>query len=236
MNTNPVYVLINSPLVGGLTWRLVADQMQQQGQKVLLPTLKDIPDSSEPFWQQHAASVAQALSDIPENEPLILVAHSGAGPLLPVIRQGTANPIQAYVFVDAGIPRDGATRLDLMRSEDSEWAKQFEESLQRGERFPTWSSEDLRGIIPDEKLRNQLVAEIHSRGLDFFTEPIPAFAGWPDAPCVYILFSPPYARAEAQARQEGWKTYKLEAGHFQMLVDPQAVADIIIRAVDEMAY
>ena len=234
MNTNPVYVLIHSPLVGGLTWSLVAAQMRQQGQKVLLPMLKDVPDSAEPFWQQQAASVAQALSDIPENGPLILVAHSGAGPLLPVIRQGTANPVQAYVFVDAGIPRDGATRLDLMKFEDPEWAKQFEGSLQRGERFPTWSSEDLRGIVPDEKLRKQLVAEIHPRGLDFFTEPIPVFEGWPDAPCVYILFSLPYVRTEIQARQNGWKTHKLEAGHFHMLVDPEAVADIIVRSVNEL--
>ena len=234
MNTNPVYVLINSPLVGGLTWSLVADEMRQQGQKAVLPTLKDIPHSVEPFWKQHADSVAQALSYIPKNESLILVAHSGAGPLLPVIRQGTTNPIHAYVFVDAGIPRAGATRLDMMKLEDPEWSKQFEGSLQRGERFPTWSSEDLREIIPEEKLRKQLVAEIHSRGLDFFMELIPVFDRWPDAPCIYVLFSQPYARTEIQARQYGWKTYKLEAGHFHMLVDPKAVADIILRSVDEM--
>lgn len=234
MNVNPVYILIHSPLVGALAWSLVADQMRQQGQKVVIPTLKDVVDSAEPFWKQHANSVVQALSYIPKNEPLILVAHSGAGPLLPVIRQGTANPIHAYVFVDAGIPRDGATRLDMMKLEDPEWAKQFEGSLQRGERFPTWSSEDLREIIPEEKLRKQLVAEIHSRGLDFFTEPIPVFEGWPDAPCIYILFSPPYVKAEAQARQNGWKTHKLEAGHFHMLVDPEAVADIIVRSGNEL--
>jgi hypothetical protein len=153
---------------------------------------------------------------------------------LPVIRQGTANPIHAYVFVDAGIPRDGATRLDLMKLEDPAWAKQFEESLQRGDRFPAWSSEDLHEIIPDEPLRRGLVAEIHPRGLDFFTEPIPVFEGWPDAPCVYILFSPPYAKTAAQARQEGWKTHKIQAGHFHMLVDPEAVADIIVRPVNEI--
>lgn len=233
MNENPVYVLIHSPLVGGLTWSLVADQMRQQGQKVALPTLKDVPNSTEPFWKQHADSVAQALRYIPKNEPLILVAHSGAGPLLPIIRQGIANPIDAYVFVDAGIPHNGATRLDLMQSEDPEWANQFEQSLQRGEQFPTWSSEDLREIVPDENLRKQLVAELHPRGLNFFTEPIPVFDGWPDAPCVYILFSPPYVRTEIQARQNGWKTHRLEADHFHMLVDPEAVADIIVRSVNE---
>jgi len=233
MNGNHVYVLIHSPLVGGLTWALVAEQMRQRGQNVIVPILSDSTTSKESFWKQHAESVAQALSDVPQDVGLILVAHSGAGPLLPVIRQAVQNPIRAYAFVDAGIPRDGATRLDLMKSEDSEWAKQFEDSLKRGEYFPTWRSEDLREIVPDENWRQQLVAEIHPRGLDFFTEPIPVFQEWPDAPCIYILFSSPYRKAEIQARQRSWKTYKLDAGHFHMLVNAKAVADIIMKSVNE---
>src|SRR5574341_769770 len=105
MNRNPVYVLIHSPLVGGLTWALVADQMRQRGQTVVLPTLKEVPGSKEPFWKQHAQSVAQALLHVPQTQKVVLVAHSGAGPLLPAVRQYLANPIHAYVFVDAGIPR-----------------------------------------------------------------------------------------------------------------------------------
>jgi hypothetical protein len=143
-----------------------------------------------------------------------LVAHSGAGPLLSVIRQAIPNPVYAYVFVDAGIPENGATRLDLMQSEDSSWAKEFQDDLEAGGRFPNWNADDLREIIPDNDLHEQMVAEIGPRGLNFFTESIPVFAGWPDVPCIYILFSEPYRRSELQARQAGWRTYQLEAGHF----------------------
>ncbi len=233
MNGSSVYVLIHSPLVGELTWSLVAEQFRQRGQSVVIPLLSDSTASKEPFWRQHADSVSQALIDVPQDVGLILVAHSGAGPLLPVIRQSVPNPIQAYVLVDAGIPRDAATRLDLMKSEDSEWAGKFEEELKGGGRFPTWSSEDLREIVPDDRLRNQLVAEIRPRGLDFFTEQIPVFHDWPDAPCSYILFSPPYKTTELLARQNSWRIYKLEAGHFHMLVDARAVADIIMKSVNE---
>jgi hypothetical protein len=234
MNKNNVYVLIHSPLVGGLTWALVADQMRQSGLNVVVPLLLDSPDSTEPFWKQHAESVSQALASVPKDNSVTLVAHSGAGPLLPAIRQSILNPVNAYVFVDAGIPRDGATRLDLMKSEDPEWAEQFQEELARGEHFPNWSMEDLRDIIPDEALREQTVAEIRPRGLSFFTEPIPVFDSWPDAPCVYIQFSAPYERPAAQARQSGWRTYELEAGHFHMLVDPAAVTSMIVQAVDTL--
>jgi hypothetical protein len=78
------------------------------------------------------------------------------------------------------------------------------------------------------------LAEINPRALDFFTEPIPAFDGWPDAPCVYILFSEPYKSAATQARESGWRTYELKAGHFHMLVDPKAVADLIIQSVNKL--
>jgi len=234
MNQNHICVLIHSPLVGGLTWTLVANQMQKRGLEVLVPVLYDSLDSEKPYWKQHAESVSKALPDLPQDVSVILVAHSGAGPLLPVIRQSFTNPVHAYVFVDAGIPRDGATRLDLMKSEDPEWAAQFQEELERGELFPNWNVDDLKEVIPDESLRGQMVAEIHPRALDFFTEPIPVFVEWPDAPCIYIQFSAPYQRPAILARQSGWQACELDAGHFHMLVDPGAVTDLIINSMNSI--
>jgi hypothetical protein len=209
--------------------------MRQRSLEVIVPTLTESNHSKEPYWKQHADSVSQALAAIPGGTAVTLVAHSGAGPLLPVIRQSISNPVQAYVFVDAGIPRDGATRLDLMKSEDSNWAQEFQVYLEGGGRFPNWSNDNLREIVPDKNVREQLVAELCPRGLDFFTESIPVFDGWPDAPCVYILFSPPYQRALVQAREAGWPTYELDAGHFHMLVDAKAVTDMIVKAVNTIS-
>jgi hypothetical protein len=234
MNNNHVYILIHSPLVGELTWALVADQMRQRGLQVIVPLLNDSLDSKVPFWKQHAESASLALTHISKTTFVTLVAHSGAGPLLPAIRQLITNPVNAYVFVDAGIPRDGASRLDLMKSEDPEWAKQFQEELERGKHFPSWSSDDLREIIPDESLRGQLVTEIRPCGLDFFLESIPVFGGWPDAPCIYIRFSGPYMQPATYAQQAGWQTYELDAGHFHMLVDPITVTNLIVESVNKL--
>ena len=235
MNSSSLYVLVHSPLVGPLTWSLVAEQLRQRSLEVIVPALSDSPDSKEPFWKQHAVSVSQSLAKLPKDKSLILVAHSGAGPLLPVIRQSLANPVHAYVFVDAGIARDRATRLELMKSEDPEWAAQFQEYLEGGGLFPDWSFDDLQEVIPDELSRRQMVAEIRPRGLTFFTEPIPVFEGWPDAPCVYVKFSSPYEYSASQAQEAGWPTYELEAGHFHMLVDPIAVTDLIIDSVNKLS-
>lgn len=235
MNQPTIYVLIHSPLVGGLTWSLVAEQMRQRGLHAVVPEMNDSPNSSEPYWKQHVESIAASLADLDFETPLTFVAHSGAGPLIPAIRQAVANPVHAYVFVDAGIPQNGASRLELMKSEDSDWAQEFEDYLKGGGQFPNWTSADLSAILPDPNLRKQLVAELRPRKLDFFSEPLPVFDGWPDAPCAFILFSPPYQRAEVQAREMGWLTYNLEAGHFHMLVDAEAVTDLIVNAVHEIS-
>jgi hypothetical protein len=227
-----MYLLIHSPLVGPLTWSRVAVEMQARGLAVFVPVLEDSLSSKEPLWKQHAESVGRSLSPAFRDTPVVLVAHSGAGPLLPVIRESIPNPVRAYVFVDTGLPRDGATRLDLMKSEDPEWAGQFEADLARGAKFPDWTFDDLQELIPDETLRRQMVSEIRPRGVSFFTEPIPVFAGWPDVPCVYIRFSAPYDGAAAQAGAAGWPVDDLEAGHFHMLVSPVEVTNMIINSVN----
>jgi len=232
VNNQTTYVFIHSPLVGALTWEQVAQVIRQRGYTVVVPVLSDQPDSPAPFWKQHSESARQALMN--KSQPMTLVAHSGAGPLLPVIRQLLPNPVNAYVFVDAGIPRDGASRLDLMRDEAPEWAQEFHQELLQGAQFPTWSADDLREVIPDDDLRTRMAAEIQPRSLPFFTEPIPVFAGWPDAPCAYIKFSAPYDHSAEQARAAGWPVEELAAGHFHMLVDPSKVADVIVEAVHKL--
>jgi hypothetical protein len=222
-----MYVLIHSPLVGPLTWSLVAEEMRKRDLDVMIPRLQDTPGSEEPFWKQHAQSVAAALTQIPADMPVTLVAHSGAGPLLPAIRQEIPNPVRACVFVDASIPHNGKSRLDLMAAEDPAWAAEFRRELERGERFPAWNFDDLADVLPDEALRRQIVAELRPRGLDFFTEPIPVLDGWPDALCIYIQFTASYEEPAARARKLGWPTYKLEAGHFHMLFDVKTVTDMI---------
>lgn len=234
MYDDTVYVLIHSPLVGGLTWKLVAHQMYERGLNVVVPTLTDLAASGSPFWKQHVQSVSQALTHLPGNQPLTLVAHSGAGPLLPAIRQVLDNPVTAYVFVDAGIPRDSASRLDLMKWEDPEWAEQFQQGLVSGKRYPAWSVDDLREVIPDDALRRGMVIEIQPRSLPFFTEPIPVFAGWPDAPCAYLWFSASYEKDAAEAQQAGWPVRRMRAGHFHMLVDPVVVTDMIVEVAHEV--
>lgn len=236
MDENITYVLIHSPLVGPLTWQLVRDEMERRGLEAIVPALIDHPNSAQPYWQQHADSIAERVRQIPQDRSLVWVAHSGAGPLLPITRQSVVHAVGAYIFVDAGIPRNNASRLDLMRLEDPQWAEQFHQALLQGERFPTWNEADLREVIPEDAFRRKMVAEINPRALAFFTEPIPVFAGWPDAPCAYVKFSAPYDWDFGQAKQAGWLVHEMNTGHFHMLVDSASVTHVILDAVRELRH
>ncbi len=220
-----LFVLVHSPLVGPLTWKSTADALHRNGYEAIVPSLYDISDNASPYWQRHTAAVRQALSIVSSDQSVILVGHSGAGPLLPAIRQSIVQRVAAYVFVDAGLPTDNVSRLDSFESPEA--VAEFRQSAVDG-LLPTWTDSDLAEVIPDADMRRQFVAELHPMPLAVYEEPLPVFAGWPDAPCGYIRFSPVYDSALMEARQRGWPFRMFDAGHFHMLVEPNAVAIALI--------
>ncbi len=228
-------VLVHSPLVGPFSWSLVAQHLQAAGFDVLVPTLSDSGETPPPYWQQHAASVQRALVSIPPERPLVFVGHSGAGSLLPVLAQAAQHPVKAYLFVDAGLPHPGQSGLDEMEASVPEFAQELRQHLASGQRFPHWSDEDLSEDLPDERARQQMLAELQPRPLSFFEEVMPAVAGWPDAPCGYLLFTQGYRYFLEQAQRAGWPSRTFHAGHFHMLVDPVAVAAALVELMKQIA-
>ena len=220
----PAFVLVHSPLVGPLTWVPVAEELRRMGVSAIAPPLPDAREVGPPYWMRHAEAVAQAMKELPAGEPLILVGHSGAGMLLPAIREVSKRPVAGYIFVDAGVPHDGMSRLDFFEGEE---ANAFRERATGGF-IPTWSEDDLAEVIPDAEMRHRFVGELTPLPLAVYEEPLPVFEGWPDAPCGYLQFSPFYAPYAEQARREGWAYRRLEGGHFHMLVEPKAVANALV--------
>ncbi len=220
-------ILVHSPLVGPFTWSLVAKSLQADGFDVLVPVLIDSGETPPPYWQQHAVCMQQALVSIPPERPLVLVGHSGAGSLLPVLAQAAHRPVTAYLFVDAVLPHPGKTQLEEMPEE-------LRQLLAEGTHFPNWRDEDLKEVLPDGRARQQLLAEVQPRPLNFFEEVMPEVSGWPDAPGGYLLFTQGYRPYLEQAQRAGWPSRALSAGHFHLLVDPVAVAATLVELMKQI--
>jgi len=234
MSSAPLLVLVHSPLVGSLTWSLVAKELRRRGIEAVVPSLLDAEPNCGSYWSAHATAVATALRGAPPDRRVVLVAHSGAGPLLPALSQRPANAVACYLFVDAPLPgRDGQSRLDLFEVREAE---QFRAAVVDGLIPAVWRSDDsLRALgIEDARLRQRFAAEVPDVPLAVYEEPLPVLPDWPDAPCGYLLFSAPYEADARRAQVRGWAFRELPGGHFHMLVEPLAVADALLNLVHEL--
>jgi hypothetical protein len=223
-------VLLHSPLVDAGSWGALPAALGRAGAAVL--TVRVDGDTGPPYAAGYVGQAAAAtLAAATAPAPLVLTGHSGAGPLLPAVGaalRAAGRPAGGYLFLDAGLPRPGASRLDLLAEEDQAMAAGFRAELEAGRRFPDWSDRDLEPLVPDRRARAVLVASLRPRGLDFFTEPLPATVGWPDAPRGYLRLSGAYRGWAEEARALGWPTAALDAGHFHALVDPDGLAAALL--------
>jgi hypothetical protein len=212
------FVLVHCPLTGPLAWGGLPDVRRERGHTGVVVDVHD--DDAAPYASRFVARAALQIREQAGSAPAVLVGHSGAGYLLPLLgsaRRAARAPVRGYVFLDAGLPPSRpASRLDLMRAESPEHADELVALLDAGGRYPDWPDDDLRRLA-------------RPRGRDFFDEPLPVAPDWPDAPCGYLRLSSPYDGPARVARLRGWPVLDgpddRPGGHFAMLVDPSAVAD-----------
>jgi hypothetical protein len=92
---------------------------------------------------------ASGMLDVPQERRVVLVGHSGAGPLLPAIHRAIAQPLAACLFVDASLPYPGKSALDDLAINAPDLAQELRRFLTDGGSYPTWGAEELREILPD---------------------------------------------------------------------------------------
>jgi pimeloyl-ACP methyl ester carboxylesterase len=227
----PVYVLVHSPSVGPGTWGPVAARLRRAGREVVLPSLLGVGDGAAPYWPRAVAAVRDALRQAGSSQPAVLVPHSNAGLLLPLIAEGLEHPLAGTVFADASIPSDceGTTAVE----------QEFVPFL-RGLAGPDgllprwtdwWQDEDVAALLPDPAVRQEVVSEQPRLPLDFYLQDIPQPRGWAARPSGYLLFSAGYAALADQARERGWPVAVTEGEHLHQVVDPDGVA----RAITDLA-
>lgn len=225
------WVLLHSPLVGPMTWEPVAAELWRGGVETVVPDIGGAEVPGMPFWRYHAETVASALSSLEKGRRVVLAGHSGAGPLLPAIAAALGRPVAAYLFVDAGLPADGRRPIG-----DGAFADHLRDLYASGGRFPNWTDQALRDVVPDPQVRCRLVASQRPRPLEYWEQPIPVPRSWPDAPCAYLHFvpNPAYDDAAEGARRLGWPRLDIAGAHFHMLVAPATVTEAVRHLVGRL--
>ncbi len=213
------FVLVHSPVTGPSTWRWVAGLLAARGHRVAVPAIP--PAATSLGW---AAFVGSAVAMAGNTDHPIVVGHSGAGPLLPVIAARTRAA--GVVFVDADIPPDSGGAA-LVPGEFLEFLR----GLAVGGRLPPWSEwfgpAAMADLIPAADRRTIVSAELPRIALSYFEDTVPVPAGWTETRCGYVLLSDAYAEQAARAEASGWPVARHPGTHLSMVTDPEAVADAI---------
>lgn len=221
-------VLVHSPICGPYSWQLVAEELKQRGRDVLVPLIDAEQGALEPFWKQHARGPAEAITALPPSALPILVGHSGAGLLLPPIRELSGRRVGAYIFADAGLPDPDVAR----GADDASFACQLDEIYAAGGRYPNWTAQDLGMADPERSKR--VLQEQRPQPRAFWDERVPVSAGWPDAPCGYLHLSKGYDSYATEARNRGWACVHVEGRHFLPVIDPVRVADGLVQLLEQL--
>lgn len=221
--TAPEVVLVHSPFVGPASVSPVAAALRALGYAVAEPARSAAWDVGPPYYRELARRVASAIKPDPET-PLVLVAHSGAGGLLPSVAEAVQGRVCAAIFLDALTPHPGQTWFETAPAE----LRARLRSRTIDGRLPAWSgwfpSEVIANLLPDLAQREAFIAELEAVPAAYVDEVAPECPHWPPAGCGYLQLSEGYAAEADQASAAGWIVERDIIHHLATATHPDRVA------------
>jgi pimeloyl-ACP methyl ester carboxylesterase len=223
----PVFVLIHSPLVGPTTWLPVARELERRGRDAVLPSLLGVAEAEVPQWRHIPEAVRDATAATAK--PVVLVGHSGAGLLLPVIADALTTEVVGLIFVDSDLPPVSGN-LDLV---PPEFMAQLR-ALAVGGVLPPWSNwfgeDTMRELVPDNLVRASLENEMPLLPLSYFEASVALPDDWDARPSAYLLLtSDSYRESAADARGRGWTVAEISGSqHLAVTTEPIDVTGALL--------
>jgi pimeloyl-ACP methyl ester carboxylesterase len=231
MARRPTLLLVHSPLTGPSAWKATAALLRDAGYPVAVSSLAGAVDAGPPYYRQLAEAAVRPLLDSDRHAPVVLVGHSGAGALLPMIAEVAGADVRAAVFVDAVLPHPGTSALEARPA----GARRDLAGLVHDGRLPPWHRwfppEVIEGLLPEVAMRERFATELPELPMAYFEEPAPPTRGWSTIRCAYVRLSEPYEPAATEADARGWPVYREAADHLALLTRPDLVADAVAEAV-----
>ena len=226
----PTLLFVHSPVVGPATWSATADVLRGKGFRCLVPDLTGVAHAGPPYYPKFAAAAARAVTD----DPVVLIGHSAAGPLLPVIAESTNGRAVAAVFVDAFLPHPGRSWFDVAPVPLRE---QVLDMADAG-RLPPWNewfpANAIEELVPHPNVRRRFISEIPRLPLAYFLERAAVTRGWDALRCAYLRFSAAYDYTAEETERLGWWVARRDWDHLRMLSAPDAVADLVASAISAL--
>jgi pimeloyl-ACP methyl ester carboxylesterase len=237
------FVLVHGAWQSTGTWDLLVPLLREQGHKIIIPVLRGLGTdqrhlTSEVGLHHHIDDVSIELSKL--DEKVVLVGHSYAGMIVSGVVESHPAKVHSLVFMDAFIPEDGQSVLDIVPPEIAAYFRKVAREQGGGWRLPGGAGQlDLWGLKPGAA-RDFVHARLSDFSLRCFEEPLRLPANRKAAfPGIFISsvaetyparpFFEPFAK---KARASGWQVFGLNTGHDSHVEDTRGVADILLSAAE----
>jgi len=232
------YVLVHGAWQSTGTWDLLVPLLESRGHKVVTPVLTGLGTdqqhlSRDVTLQQHIDDVSKSLA---AEDKVILVGHSYAGMIVSGVAEKHPDKIQGLVYLDAFVPGDGNSVLDLLPPETGNYFRDLANQHGDGWRLPGGEGHlDLWGLQPGEA-REFVRKNLCDFSLRCFEEhlalPANRKANLPATfvSCVADNYpAKPFFRPFAEKAQTcGWDVREVNTGHDCHVERPAEVAEILL--------
>jgi hypothetical protein len=222
-------ILLHSPLLGPLSWRAVGQVLQDRGRVAEAPAWPRLSTLGDDCYAALANSMAATIGRATD---AVVVAHSGAGALLPSVAALAKAPLRGVIFCDAILPHPGLSWFDTA---PPDLGAQLRAGAEDG-RLPSWDRwwppGALERLLPESGLRMRLVEELEPIPVGYFEELAPELEL--SAPCAYLQLSGAYADETRIAGRQGWPVVSLPLHHLAMLTHAEAVAAAVEGLADRL--
>jgi hypothetical protein len=166
----------------------------------------------------------------------ILVAHSGAGALIPAIAQAGEGRVVGAIYVDALLPHPGRSWFDTA---PSFLADAIRDGAKDG-RAPPWSAlvpePLLADMLPDAVSRDSFARSCPSVAMDYLQEVAPRISQRSiDGLSAYLQLSAGYDDEATTARARRWRVKRIEGHHLSIITAATDVAGAIADLATRMA-
>lgn len=224
------FVLLHSPLLGASAWRSVAADLARRGHVAETPAWPRLSTIGGEFYAALTASLAATLAG---GERAILVAHSGAGALVPALAARIAPSVAGVIFADAILPHPGLSWFDTAPAALREQLRAGALSGELPRWADWWKPGALARLVPDAAALAQMTAESEPIPVAYFEERAPSLDL--TAPAAYLQLSAAYDEEAVLCGQYGWCKARLPLHHLAMLTHAEAIADALELLAAELA-
>lgn len=222
-------VLLHSPLLGPLSWRPVAELLRARGHPAEAAAWPRLSTLGRDGYAALANSMAATLA---RGEPAIMVAHSGAGALVPSVAALAKDALKGVIYCDAILPHPGQSWFDTAPPNLSGQllAGAVAGALPSWDKW--WPPGALEKLLPDPDPRTALIAELEPIPVGYFEEAAPELEL--TAPAAYLQLSAAYVEEAQIAGRKGWPVVRLPLHHLAMLTHAEAVAGAVLSLAERL--